>query len=70
MKNTFQFILEETRRINKQFMYKNRYNIYQSTNKYNWDTKKRLMKLSANSLAKGLKFTSFLYLIKQEKINE
>ena len=70
MKNTFQIIPEETRENDKQFMQKNKQNIYQSTNKYNWDTKKRLMKLSANSLAKGLKFTSFLYLIKQEKINE
>ena len=60
MKNTFQFILEETRRINKQFMYKNRYNIYQSTNKYNWDTKKRLMKLSANSLEKRFKIYKLL----------
>ena len=60
MKNTFQFILEETRRINKQFMYKNRYNIYQSTNKYNWDTKKRLIKVSANSLKKMFKIYKLL----------
>ena len=60
MKNTFQIIPEETRENDKQFMQKNKQNIYQSTNKYNWDTKKRLMKLSANSLEKRFKIYKLL----------
>ena len=50
--------------------------MYQSTNKYNWDTKKRLMKLSANSLKKCLNLQAsynpnlYKLLVKQKQTNQ